>query len=193
MLNLKQTVITNNKVTLIGMMGTGKSKFGRLVANNLKFNFYDVDTLIENKFKTTIKDLFIKYGESFFRNIEGETIKELIFKIKENKEKVIISLGGGGFDSKNTRELLLNYTNVIWLNTPVHILVERVGNGSKRPMIQGDAKKSIHKLLKKRTKFYSLSHFQLNTHKLSQNQVIDKIINLIFSQNNKAKNEIRNY
>ena len=187
MLNLKQTVITNNKVTLIGMMGTGKSKFGRLVANNLSFNFYDVDTLIENKFKTTIKDLFIKYGEPFFRNIEEETIQQLIFKIIENNEKVIISLGGGGFDSKNTRELLLNHTNVIWLNTPINILVERVGNGSKRPMIKGNAKESINKLLKKRTKFYSLSHFKVNTHNLSQNQVTEKIINSIFTQNNKVK------
>ena len=100
---------------------------------------------------------------------------------------MIISIGGGGFDNKNTRELLLNYTNVIWLNTPINILVERVGNGSKRPMIKGDVKESIDKLLKKRTKFYSLSHFELNTYKLSQNQVTEKIINLISSKNNKAK------
>ena len=184
MLNCKQTNIPNDKVTLIGMMGTGKSKFGRLVANNLNFKFYDVDILIENKFKTTIKDLFRKYGESFFRNVEEETIKKLIFKIRENNEKVIISIGGGGFDNKDTRELLLNHTNVIWLNTPVDILVERVGNGSKRPMIKGDVRASINKLLKKRTKFYSLSHFQLNTYKLSQNQVTEKIINLISSKNN---------
>ena len=187
MLNCKQTNISNDKITLIGMMGTGKTKFGRLVANNLNFKFYDVDNLIENRFKTTIKDLFRKYGESFFRNIEEETIKKLIFKIRETNEKVIISIGGGGFDNKNTRELLLNYTNVIWLNTPINILVERVGNGSKRPMIKGDVRESIDKLLKKRTKFYSLSHFELNTYKLSQNQVTEKIINLISSKNNKAK------
>ena len=51
MLGLRQTSISNDKITLIGMMGTGKSKFGRLVAKNLNFNFYDIDTLIEIKFK----------------------------------------------------------------------------------------------------------------------------------------------
>ena len=188
MLNFKKKNIAYDKVTLIGMMGTGKSKFGRLVANILNFKFYDVDIVIENKFKSTIKELFSEYGESFFRKIEEETIKTLIFKIIENNEKVIISIGGGGFDNKNTRELLLNYTNVIWLNTPVNILVERVGNGSKRPMIKGDVRESINKLLRKRTKFYSLSHFQLNTYKLSQNQVTEKIINLISTQHNNAKN-----
>ena len=181
------------KVTLIGMMGTGKSKLGRLVANNLNFNFYDIDTLIENKFKTTIKNLFQKEGEVFFRKEEKQTIKNLICKIKKNNEKVIISIGGGGFDIEETRELLLNNTNVIWLNTPINILVERIGNGSKRPMIKGDVRESINELLEKRTKFYSLSHYQVNTNKLSQNQVTEKIINLISSQNYKEKNEIRNY
>ena len=193
MLNAEKFYTLNDKITLIGMMGTGKSKFGRLVANNLKFNFYDVDLLIEKKFKTTIKVLFQKYGEPFFRNIEQETIKKLIHKIKENNEKVIISIGGGGFDVEETRELLLNNTNVIWLNTPINILVERIGNGSKRPMIKGDVRQSINKLLEKRTKFYSLSHYQINTNKLSQKQVTEKIINLISSQNNIEKNEIRNY
>ena len=46
-------------------------------------------------------------------------------------QKVIISIGGGGFDNEETRELLINNTNVIWLNTPTNILVERIGNGSK--------------------------------------------------------------
>ena len=179
MLNVKQTLIPYDKVTLIGMMGTGKSKFGRLVANNLNFNFYDVDSLIEKQLKKTIKEVFEKYGEPFFRKVEEETIKKLLFQIRENNEKVIISIGGGGFDNEETRELLINNTNVIWLNTPTNILVERIGNGSKRPMIKGDVKESINKLLKKRTKFYSLSHHQIDTSKLSQNQILEKIISLI--------------
>lgn len=186
MFNADQINLYHDKVTLIGMMGTGKSKFGRLVANNLDFNFYDVDLLIEKRFKTTIKIIFQKYGELFFRNVEKETIKKLIFKINKNNEKVIISLGGGGFDNAETRKLLLNNTNVIWLNTPISILVQRVGNGSKRPMIKGNTRDAIDKLLRKRKKFYSLCHHQLNTNELSQNQITEKIINLISFKKNKA-------
>ena len=58
------------KITLIGMMGTGKSKFGRQIANILKYNFYDIDHMIEKEFKITIKQLFQKHGEFFFRKIE---------------------------------------------------------------------------------------------------------------------------
>ena len=143
MLNLKKTNSHFGKISLIGMMGTGKSKFGRVVAKILNFNFYDIDLLIEKKFKITIKELFQQRGELFFRKIEEKTIKDLIWKINKNNERVIISLGGGSFDNKKTRELLLNNTNVIWLNTSIDILVERIGDGSKRPMIKGDPKHAI--------------------------------------------------
>ena len=179
MLNFQEINPHYNKVTLIGMMGTGKSKFGRLVANILKFSFYDIDHLIEKRFKMTIKELFQKHGELFFRQIEKKTIKDLILKINKNNEKVIISLGGGGFDNEDTRKLLLKNTNVIWLNTPINVLIERVGNGYKRPMIKGNTRDSIVQLLEKRTKFYSLCHNEVNTNGLSQNQVTEKLIDLI--------------
>ncbi len=70
MLNLEEIKPFYEKVTLIGMMGTGKSKFGRQIANILKFNFYDVDHIIEKKFNMTIKEFFQKYDEFYFRKIE---------------------------------------------------------------------------------------------------------------------------
>ena len=186
MLNYEEINPYYDKVTLIGMMGTGKSKFGRQISNILKFSFYDIDHMIEKEFNMTIKEFFQTYGEVFFRKVEKKTISKLILKINRNKEKVIISLGGGGFDNEDTRNLLLNNTNVIWLNTPVDVLVKRVRDGSKRPMIKGETKVSILKLLKIRTKYYSLCHNEINTDKLNQNQVTEKLINLISYQRNKA-------
>ncbi len=174
------TRIHNDKIiTLIGMMGTGKSKFGRLVAKNLNFNFYDIDLLIEQKFKNTVKSIFEEKGENFFRQAEVNIIEELIFTISNSNKGSIISLGGGAFDNVNTRTLLLNRSHVIWLNTPIEKLVDRVGDGSKRPMIRGNVTRSISELLKKRIKYYSLCHDQLNTNKLNQNQIIEKIIKII--------------
>jgi len=83
-------ILSNKKIfTLIGMMGTGKSKFGRLVANNLAYKFYDVDTLIESDQKSTIKTIFQEKGESFFRKIEKNTIKNLIANVTTKEEKSI--------------------------------------------------------------------------------------------------------
>ena len=181
MLGKKKYSNTNNSkiITFIGMMGTGKSKFGRLIAKNYNFTFYDIDLLIEKKFNNTIKALFQKNGENFFRQAEENTIKELIFAISQLNQSSVISLGGGGFDNVNTRKLLLKKSHVIWLNSPIETLVKRVGDGSKRPMIKGDVKKSISELLKKRIKYYSLCHDQLDTDRLNQNQIIEKIIKII--------------
>ena len=143
--------------------------------------------MIEKELKITIKQLFQKHGEVCFRKIEKKTIRDLILKINKNREKVIISLGGGGFDDKEIRDLLLSNTNVIWLNTPVDILVQRVGDGSKRPMIKGKTRDSILQLLEIRTKYYSLCHNQINTDKLDQNQIIEKLIYLIYHQNDIRK------
>ena len=170
---------TTKIITFIGMMGTGKSKFGRLIAKDLNFTFYDIDLLIEKNFNDTIKSLFQKNGEKFFRQTEENTIKELIFTILQSNQSSVISLGGGAFDNENTRTLLLKRTHVIWLNTPVETLVSRVGDGLKRPMIKGNVKKSISELLKKRTKYYSLCHDQINTNKLNQGQIIEKISKII--------------
>ena len=62
----KCNISNNNLITLIGMMGTGKTKFGYLVAKKLNFNFYDTDTIIEKKFNAPIRDLFTIHGEVFF-------------------------------------------------------------------------------------------------------------------------------
>ena len=62
--SIKNPRTSNRKIiTFIGMMGTGKSKFGRLVAGHLSYNFYDIDTLIEKDQKNTIKNIFIKNGD----------------------------------------------------------------------------------------------------------------------------------
>ena len=73
----KEYNLQNNLITLIGMMGTGKTKFGYLVAKKLSINFYDTDTIIEKKFKVPIRDLFAIQGEFFFRKVEKKEIEEV--------------------------------------------------------------------------------------------------------------------
>ena len=168
----------NKLITLIGMMGTGKTKFGYLVAKKLNFNFYDTDAIIEKKFNVPIKDLFTIHGELFFRKVEKEEIYNIINHANAIKEKAVISVGGGAFDNLYTRNLLLKDTKVIWLNTPIDTLVNRVGDGSKRPMLKGDIKTSINTILKKRIKYYILSHYKIDTDQLSKKEITDQIIKL---------------
>jgi shikimate kinase len=169
-------------ITLVGMMGAGKSKFGYMVAKNLNFNFYDSDNLIEKQLNTSIKKLFQLRGEVYFRKIEKEIINSVVNRAIESSEKAIISIGGGAFDNQYTRELLLKKTKVIWLNVPIETIINRVGDGKKRPMIKGNIKESINEILNKRVEHYSLSHYELKTYNLSQEQITKEIIEIVSSK-----------
>jgi len=124
--------------TIIGMMGAGKSKLGYIVSKSLNVNFYDIDDLIEKDLNTSIKELFKSHGEAYFRRVEEAKIKIVINNAISRNEKAIVSIGGGAFDNQHSRELLLKNTKVIWLNVPTDILIKRIGDGSKRPMIKGN-------------------------------------------------------
>ena len=103
--------------------------------------------------------------------------------IIEKEEKAILSLGGGAFDDSETREILNANTFVIWLNTPIDILVKRVGNAAKRPMIKGDVRNTIKELLSKRIKYYSICDYKLDTNDLVEGQILNKILTKIKNQN----------
>ena len=171
--------------TIIGMMGAGKSKLGYIVSKSLNVNFYDIDDLIEKDLNTSIKELFKSHGEAYFRRVEEAKIKIVINNAISRNEKAIVSIGGGAFDNQNSRELLLKNTKVIWLNVPTDILIKRIGDGSKRPMIKGNVEKSITEILSKRVKYYSLSHHQLNAYNLTQKQITKKMIQFISPENKK--------
>ena len=171
--------------TIIGMMGAGKSKLGYIVSKSLNVNFYDIDDLIEKDLNTSIKELFKSHGEAYFRRVEEAKIKIVINNAISRNEKAIVSIGGGAFDNQHSRELLLKNTKVIWLNVPTDILIKRIGDGSKRPMIKGNVEKSITEILSKRVKYYSLSHHQLNAYNLTEKQITKKMIQFISPENKK--------
>lgn len=171
--------------TIIGMMGAGKSKLGYIVSKSLNVNFYDIDDLIEKDLNTSIKELFKSHGEAYFRKVEEAKIKIVINNAISKNEKAIVSVGGGAFDNQHSRELLLKNTKVIWLNVPTDILIKRIGDGSKRPMIKGNVEKSITEILSKRVKYYSLSHHQLNAYNLPEKQITKKMIQFISPENKK--------
>ena len=86
-------------LTLTGMMGVGKSTIGKNLAKKLKYNFIDVDKIIEAKEGLSINLIFKNKSESYFRKIENEiTLSEL------KKNNSVISLGGGAFLNKAIRK-----------------------------------------------------------------------------------------
>ena len=73
-------------IVLIGMMGSGKTSIGKLVAQELNFTFIDTDFEIEKKLNLSVKEIFENYGETLFRKKEFD-----IFKLLGNRNNIIIS------------------------------------------------------------------------------------------------------
>ena len=163
-------------ITLIGMMGSGKTSCGSVLAKKLGISFIDIDSTIELEANLKISEIFNNFGEKYFRSLEEKVIYLKINQYLKQNLRAIISLGGGGFESKKTRKFLLKNTKVIWLNTDIKILSKRVGNAFNRPMIKGNIEKNIEMLLKKRIKNYQKSHIKINTNNDSINSLCDKII-----------------
>ena len=78
------------RIILLGYMGAGKTTLGKVLANELNLPFYDLDWYIEERYRQTISQLFEKYGESGFREIEQKMLHEVA-----EFEDVVISSGGG--------------------------------------------------------------------------------------------------
>ena len=109
---------SKENLVFLGMMGSGKSSIGSLIAKRLKLNFIDIDKEIEKELGTSIKKIFKLKGENYFRKFEEKiTLKRL------KLNSVVISLGGGAFTNKNIRKEVLKDNLSFWLNWNENIFI----------------------------------------------------------------------
>ena len=97
------TSILPCSIVLVGLMGAGKSKIGRLLAASLAVPYVDSDNAVVASAGMTIASIFELYGEERFRDLEARTIAELL-----DDEPKIIATGGGAFMNSDTRKLILD-------------------------------------------------------------------------------------
>ena len=161
-------------LVLLGMMAVGKTTLGKSVAKKQKLEFVDIDKNIEKKNLMTIKEIFNKKGEKFFRSEEeNEVLKSL------KKNNVVISLGGGAFINKVIRENILNNAISIWLDVDIKTLSKRVAKNKKRPLLNmTNNNKKLQNLFDERKNFYKLAHHKIKCDNLKLQTITDKIIAL---------------
>ena len=163
----------NKNLVFLGMMGSGKSSIGDLVSKKLSLQFVDIDHLIEKEAGMNISEIFKKNGENYFRNLE----EKITLKALKNIKKVI-SLGGGGFiNDKIRKEILTNHFS-FWLNWNESVLIKRIKDSKKRPLIFKSTEQEIKQLIKKRSKIYAKAEFKINCNKLTKTEIVKKIINI---------------
>ena len=165
----------NKNLILIGMMASGKSTIGRLLAKRLNLKFFDTDFIIEKKTKMKISQIFEKKGEVKFRNLERKITLNLL-----NKKQCIISLGGGAYINKTIRRVANKKCNTIWLYWNSKTIIDRINKKkNKRPVVSGLDDNEIKNLLINRAKFYSKAKYKINCEKMEKTEIINKIIEIL--------------
>lgn len=161
-------------IALTGFMAAGKSVVGKRLAQRLKCRFVDLDQAIEKREGMTVREIFSRKGEGYFRAIE----KRVLDKVLKNKGQVIATGGGAVLDEDNLR-LLKQETILICLTAPAETLLERSGGGA-RPLLEGDDRRQrIEELLKRRKASYGQAHLSIDTARLSVEEVVEKIIEAV--------------
>jgi shikimate kinase len=126
-------------IYLVGFMGCGKSTVGRALAEQLGWQFCDVDERIEAAEGMAISRIFEERGEAEFRRIESHAILDCVRDIERGRPAVL-ALGGGAFAQENNRELLIDNGVTVWLDCPFEVVKRRVEVAEHRPLAR-DAQK----------------------------------------------------
>ena len=163
-------------ITLCGMMGSGKTSIGKILANKLNYNFIDVDKMIEKVAKKSINKIFEDEGEVYFRALE----EKITINILSNK-KTIVSLGGGAIVNNNIRNSIKKNSYNIYLKVSIDDLKKRLQNSKTRPLINKEnLNNKLINLLDSREKFYLKADLIIenqNTILETTEKIIKKIIN----------------
>ena len=162
---------SKENLVFLGMMGSGKSSIGSLVAKKLSLDFVDVDKEIEKELGLSISKIFETKGEDYFRKFE-EKITLKILKINST----VVSLGGGAFVNKVIRKEVLKNHISFWLNWNDEILINRIKNSKKRPIAFKSTDNELIDLIKKRSNIYSKALYEIKCDKMSKNEIVKKVL-----------------
>lgn len=161
------------KIFLIGFMGSGKTHWGKLLSAKLQLPFSDLDTVIVEKEKKTVSEIFSEKGEEYFRYQEKEVLEEIV----KEQESFILSCGGGTPCFFNNIEFMKKNGKVVWLNTSIDVLQKRLlRERMSRPLIReiGDAelKRYIIRKLSERKMYYEQADIMVNEENITLEQLI---------------------
>lgn len=142
-------------------MGSGKSTLGKQLAQQLRYDFQDLDNYIETLNKCTITEFFNRYGEHIFRKEERHRLTELCLK-----DNIVIAVGGGTPCFKNNMKLMNYWGTTIFIDPPINLLFQRLKHrAAHRPLLAAKTEDELFEFLKKnhaeRLPFYQQAQYTL--------------------------------
>lgn len=164
-------------IAIIGMMATGKTTIGAKLARKLNYYFIDCDSEIEDREGQSIREIFAKKGEEYFRLKELEVAEEILSR----SENIVFSLGGGAFMNEKIRSILLQKAITLWFYASTDEIIKRVGFSTARPLLNSSNKKDvIASLIEQRYPTYSMADLHFDTGASSHEILIQNIVKELY-------------
>lgn len=184
-----------NRIYLTGFMTSGKSTLGKILANVLGWNFYDLDKEIERDEAKRVTEIFESKGEPYFRKIESKKLQHLSLE-----HNVIISLGGGTIVNEENVNFITQNGKLIYLKVDPEIIYSRIKKKTDRPLFKEfvlaentkeDFIIKIKFMLSEREKYYKKADLVFDVDNSPIGITVDKlakIVNRIIIAENRNKN-----
>jgi len=167
-----RTMLGQQSLVLVGLMGAGKSAIGRKVASRLDLPFVDADTEIEKAAKQTIPEIFDTYGEDEFRRVEQRVIERLM-----GEGPQVLATGGGAFMNEQTRACIRRDGISIWLSAKIDLLMERVSRKANRPLLKNpDPRGVMISLIEQRYPIYAKADIEVPSKNISKDEMAGRVI-----------------
>ncbi|OOE43652.1 shikimate kinase I [Salinivibrio kushneri] len=166
-------------IFLVGPMGAGKSTIGRHLAQQLHMEFYDSDSVIEDRTGADIAWVFDVEGEEGFRKREENVINDLT-----EEQGIVLATGGGSIMSKESRNRLSARGVVVYLETTIEKQLARTQRDKKRPLLQTDQPREVlEALAEERNPLYQeIADYVVRTDDQSAKVVANQIMALLEQQ-----------
>jgi shikimate kinase len=164
------------RILLVGMMGSGKSTVGRLLAGQLGWDYRDSDADVEAATGRTVPEIFECDGEPAFRRAEADVLARACGL----GTPVVVSAAGGSVLNPDNRRLLARSGIVVWLRAQPATNARRVGDGAGRPLLGDDPAEAMGRLYSERAPLYGdVADLVIDVDDLTPNQVVARILDVV--------------
>ena len=167
---------TNKNVFLIGFMGCGKSTMARLLTEKTNAELMEMDETIEAEAGITINEIFEKYGETHFRDLESQLISRIT-----KKGGMVVSCGGGAILRAENVACMRENGRIVYLSATPETIYERVRYSTNRPLLNGNMNvEYIASLMEKRLpRYVDAADVTISVDGKDRQEVLEELMRII--------------
>lgn len=160
-------------IAVYGFMGVGKTTIGELLAENLGYDFIDMDAEIEKREGTTIREIFRVKGEPKFRQLESKLVKEL-----SQRDGLVIACGGGAVADPDNAETLRKTSRMVYLTASIEEVINRTISDNNRPLLEVQNPVAVaSELLEQRKPVYTkYAEIKVDTTNMTPDEVVEIVL-----------------